>query len=193
MTKARTPAGSGQGTGTGSEQTGGDSTTLKGPVALTFDEIPGLINTMSPGLVQYPITDGTLFSGTCELTSTDWVYQFTAQDNGRIEGIFYKNGTVALDTTAGWEMQFTNQDQTNSTNAYFGFGPGTEAVKGTDAVTVAAAEALIYVSNSLNAPWSRFDKGDVVLCTADRDGTTGVGSWVLLVSYESEGFTTSAS
>ena len=187
MTQARTPAGSGAGTGTGSEQTGGDSTTLNGPVALTFDEVPGTVNSMSPGLVHLNITDGTLFSGTCESTSSDFVYKFTAADNGRIVGITYTNGAVAMDGSVGWEMDFTNADQSDASCAYFGFGSGTEAAKATDKDDAVAAGASVTLSNSVVTGASHFDKGDVIEMTADRDGTTGVGTWTLLVSYESQG------
>lgn len=186
-TKARTPAGSGAGTGTGSEQTGGENTTLNAPQALTFDEVPGVVNSLSPGLVHLNITDGNLFSGTCESTSADFVYKFTAADKGRIVGITYQNGAIAMSGSVGWEMDFTNADQSDVTCAYFGFGTGTEAAKATDKVDAVAAGATAIVSNSIVSDASHFDKGDVVEMTADRDGTTGVGTWTLLVSYESQG------
>lgn len=187
MTQSRTPAGSGAGTGTGAEQTGGDSTTLNGPVAVTFDEIPGVVNTMSPGLVHYDITDGNLFSGTCELTSSDFVYKFTAADKGRIAGIMYQSGSVAADGSSGWELAFVNTDQASASCAYFGIGSGTEAAKGTDNDVAVAAEATVFISNSIVATSANFDRGDVISVTADRDGTTIVGSFRLLVSYESQG------
>lgn len=188
MAQARTPAGSGAGTGTGSEQTGGDSTTLNGPVAVTFDEVPGVTNAMGNGIVHLDISDGQFTgTGTSVATSSDWVYNFTAADNGRIVGIIYENGSVACDGTNGWELDWINIDQGNETCAYFGFGSGTEAAKGTDNDTAVAANATVYVSNSLTTDASHFNRGDVIQCTADRDGTTVVGSWVLVVSYESQG------
>ena len=78
MAQARTPAGTGAGTGTGSEYIV-DGTQI--PTALTFDEIPGVINGLGSGHVWYDITDGTLFSGTCESTSSDFVWKVTAADN----------------------------------------------------------------------------------------------------------------
>jgi hypothetical protein len=189
MTQRRTPAGSGAGTGTGSEQTGGASTTLNGPVALVFDEIPGVINGMGDGHVWYDIIDGNLFSGTVERASSDFVWQFTAADNGRIEGIMYANGAVAMDGSVGWELAFINDTNSDASLAYFGFGSGTEAAKGTDNDVAVAAGAIVYVSNSLTATTARFNRGDLCEVTADRDGTTSVGSFRLLVSYESEGYT----
>lgn len=183
-TKARTPAGSGAGTGTGSEFIV-DATQI--PTALTFDEIPGIVNGMSDGQVWYDITDGNLFSGTCESTSSDFVWKMTAADNGRIVGIMYSNGAVAMDGSVGWELDFINSDQGNETCAYFGLGSGTEAAKGTDNDVAVAAGATVFVSNSIVTTASHFTKGDVVQVTADRDGTTGVGTWRLLVSYESQG------
>ena len=185
MTQARTPAGTGAGTGTGSEYLA-DSTQL--PTALTWDEVPGSVNTLADGLVQMEITDGTLFSGTVQATSADWVYKFTAPDNGRIVGITYANGSVAMSGSVGWELAFVNASRSNASCAYFGFGSGTEAAKGTDNDVAVAAGAVVTVSNSITATTARFNKGDVISCTADRDGTSGVGTFILLVSYESEGY-----
>lgn len=184
MAQARTPAGSGAGTGTGSEYIV-DATQI--PTALTWDEVPGLVNTMGNGIVHYDIIDGTLFSGTCQATSADWVFNFTAKDNGRIVGVLYENGSVACDASNGWELDFINLDQANESCAYFGFGSGTEAAKATDADVAVAASATVTLSNSVVTDASHFNKGDVIQCTADRDGTTVVGTWVLLVSYESQG------
>jgi hypothetical protein len=189
MTQVRTPAGSGAGTGAGSEQTGGAATTLNAPVALVFDEIPGVINGMGDGHVWYDIIDGNLFSGTVERASSDFVWQFTAADNGRIEGIMYANGAVAMDGSVGWELAFINDTNSDASLAYFGFGSGTEAAKGTDNDVAVAAGAIVYVSNSLTATTARFNRGDLCEVTADRDGSTSVGSFRLLVSYESEGYT----
>lgn len=184
MAQARTPAGSGAGTGVGAEYIV-DATQI--PTALVFDEVPGLINTLADGLVHYEITDGTLFSGTTQATSADWVYKFTARDNGRIVGITYANGAVAMDGSVGWELDFINISQSNASCAYFGFGSGTEAAKATDKDVAVAANAVVTLSNSVVTGASHFNKGDVISCTADRDGTTGVGTFVLLVSYESQG------
>ena len=189
MTQVRTTAGSGAGTGTCSEQTGGASTTLNAPVALVFDEIPGVVNGMGDGHVWYDIIDGTLFSGTVERASSDFVWQFTAADNGRIDGILYANGATAMDGTNGWELAFINDTNSDASLAYFGFGSGTEAAKGTDKDVAVDAAAIVYLSNSITATTARFNRGDVCEVTADRDGTAGVGSFRLLVSYESEGYT----
>mgnify|MGYP003131768836 CR=1 FL=1 len=187
MTQVRTPAGSGAGTGTGSEQTGNSSTTLNAPEALTFNEIPGVINGMGSGHVWYDIIDGTLFSGTVETTSSDFVWNMTAADKGRIVGIMYANGGVAMDGSVGWELNFINDTQDDATCAYFGFGSGTEAAKGTDNDVAVAADTTVYVSNSITSTESHFNAGDVIQVTADRDGSTSVGSFRLLVSYESQG------
>ena len=187
MTQVRTPAGSGAGTGTGAEQTGGESTTLNGPVAVTFNEVPGVINGMGSGHVWYDIIDGNLFSGTVESTSADFVWNMTAADNGRIVGIMYANGSVAISASVGWELDFINDTQADETCAYFGFGSGTEAAKGTDNDVAVAADTTVYVSNSITTTASHFNAGDLIQVTADRDGTTSVGSFRLLVSYESQG------
>ena len=166
MTQARTPAGSGAGTGVGPEQTGGDNTTLNAPQAVTFNEIPGVTNTLSPGLVHMDIIDGTLFSGTVESTSSDFVWQMTAANKGRIVGIMYANGSVACDGTNGWELNFINDTQADVTCAYFGFGSGTEAAKGTDNDVAVAANTTVYVSNSITSDASHFNAGDVIQVTS---------------------------
>lgn len=183
-TKARTPAGTGAGSGTGAETL--DSSTQV-PTALVFDEVPGVMNSMSPGIVHYDIIDGTLFSGTCETTSDSFEFKFTAADNGRIAGIMYMNGAVAADSDAGWELDFTNSHNGGETVAYFGFGSGTEAAKATDKDVLVAANTVAYVSNSLTADSSKFTRGDVIEVVADADSSNCVGSWRLIVSYESKG------
>ena len=188
MAQARTPAGTGAGTGTGSEYLV-DATQI--PTALTFDEVPGLMNTLADGIVMYEITDGTLFSGTCQATSADWVYKFTAKDNGRIVGIIYHNGGVAMSGSVGWELEFVHVGHSQEDCAYFGFGSGTEAAKATDADVAVAANTTVTLSNSITAVTSYFNKGDQISCTADRDGTTGVGTFILLVSYETQGYAAS--
>lgn len=184
MAQARSPAGSGAGTGVGSEYIV-DATQL--PTPLVWDEVPGHQNTLADGLVGMEIIDGTLFSGTVQAASSDFVYKFTAKDNGRIVGITYANGAVAASGTNGWELQFVNVSQSNATAAYFGIGSGTEASKGTDNDVAVAANAVVTLSNSLTTGASHFNKGDVISVTADRDGTTIVGSFILLVSYETQG------
>ena len=184
MTQARTPAGSGAGTGTGSKYIA-DATQI--PTALTFNEIPGVVNGMGSGHVWYDIIDGTMFSGTSESTSTDFVWQMTAADKGRIVGIMYANGSVAMSGSVGWELNFINDTQADATCAYFGFGSGTEAAKGTDNDVAVDANTTVYVSNSITTGASHFNAGDLVQVTADRDGTSGLGTWRLLVSYESQG------
>lgn len=187
MTQVRTPAGSGVGTGTGAEQAGGASTTLNAPQAVTFDEVPGVVNSLSPGLVHYNIVDGAMVSGTCESASSDFVYNFTAADKGRIVGITYANGAVAMDGAVGWELDFINDTQADVTCAYFGFGSGAEPDASTDQVLAVAIGETVTVSNSIVSDASHFNRGDVIQVTANRDGTTSVGSFTLLVSYESQG------
>ena len=111
----------------------------------------------------------------------------TAADKGRIVGITYSNGATAMDGTNGWELAFINSDQSNENVGYFGIGSGTEAAKGTDNDVAVAAGATVFVSNSLTSDASHFSRGDVIQVTADRDGTAGVGTFVVLVSYESQG------
>ena len=108
----------------------------------------------------------------------------TAADNGRIVGIMYSNGAVAMDGSVGWELQYLNKTNSDDVLGYFGIGSGTEAAKGTDNDTAVAAYGAAEI---LNSDTSRFNKGDVIHVTADRDGTTGVGMFQLVVTYETEG------
>jgi hypothetical protein len=179
MTKARTPAGS-----SGSEYIA-DATQL--PTARTFTQSPGVVNRMKEGVQLLPIQDETLFSGTVDSTSTDFVFTFVAQDKGWIESIQYTNGAVAANATNGWELDFINVSNSNARLAYFGFGSGTEAAKATDKTTVAASTVATLANSLARNATTSFNKGDVISVTADRDDTTIVGRFLLAVSYDSKG------
>lgn len=168
MTQARTPAGA-------TSEYLVDATQI--PTAKTWPTTPSLTNRMRDGVVVYRVRNKAD-------SSADFVWGFVAQDNGRIEGIRLENGATALDGSVGWELQFVNTDNSNANLAYFGFGSGTEAAKATDKDSAVAANELTELTNSLTG---RFNKGDFVQVTADRDGTTGVSEIELVVSYESEG------
>jgi hypothetical protein len=179
MTQVRTPAGS-----SGSEYIA-DATQY--PTARSFDAVQGVTNKLMDGVEMLPIADETLYSGTVNATSTDFVFNFVAKDKGRIRGIQYTNGAVAANATNGWELEFINVSSSNNRVAYFGFGAGTEAVKATDKTSAVAASAVASLANSLSAATSYFNKGDLIQVTADRDDTTIVGQFLLEVSYESKG------
>jgi hypothetical protein len=179
MAQARTPAGSATGGGSG-EQAGGDSTTLNAPQDLTWDDINSGHN-VGTRIVSYQIS-------AAAVASSDFTWGFMAEDKGIIVGIGYSNGGVAMSGSVGWELSFVNVTQSDAVMAYFGFGSGTEAAKADDTLAALAADTygeILNLSNVANA--NRFNKGDLITVTADRDGTTGVGVFTLFVSYEAQG------
>lgn len=171
MTKARTPAGSAAGAGAGDYIV--DATQI--PTAITWDDQVGVTNRLRDGEVVYT-KDVT--------TSADFTWEIVAEDNGTITMLKYANGAVAMSGSVGWELQFINKSDSDNVLSYFGIGSGTEAAKGTDNDVAVAAYGAAEI---LSTDTSRFNKGDVIHVTADRDGTTGVGMFQLVLSYESEG------
>lgn len=173
MTQTHTPAGSAAGAGAGQFMNDSDQI----PENVTWDDIAAVTNRMKDGNVVYEkdVSD----------TSADFLWEFVAEDNGAITGLIYANGAVALDSNFGWELEFLNQSNSDSRVAYFGIGSGTEATKATDTDTVVAANGSALILNSTHATL-RFNKDDVISCTADRDSDP-TGHFQLLVSYESEG------
>ena len=155
----------------------------------TIPGVQGVVNNLLDGVEILEISDATtpLDSYTLDSVSSDFLWRFTAKDKGRIRGIVYKNGGVAVDSQVGWELSFINETNSNAQVAYFGFGGGTEAVKATDKTSAVSASAVATLENSLTSDSNHFNKGDVISVTADRDGTTGVGTFDLIVSYESTG------
>lgn len=143
------------------------------PTDITWDTLPSHTNKMLDTLVTYTF-DGAAAS------SSDLPMQFVAEDGGIIKGILYANGAVAADGSSGWELSFINKSNSDDVLAYFGIGSGTEAAKATDVDTAVAAHGFAEIANS---DTSRFNKGDVIRCDADRDGTTIVGTFHLLVEY----------
>jgi hypothetical protein len=177
MAQARTPAGSATGAGSG-EQAGGDSTTLNAPQALSWDDL-NMGHNRGTRIVSYQKD---------VVASSDFTWGFVAEDNGRILGIGYSNGGVAMSASVGWELQFLNLTQADAVMAYFGFGSGTEAAKADDTLAALAADTYGEILNLTNTATSNyFSKGDNISMTADRDGTTGVGNFVLFVQYEAQG------
>jgi len=89
-----------------------------------------------------------------------------------------------MDGSVGWELSFINKTNSDDVLGYFGIGSGTEAAKGTDNDTAVAAYGAAEI---LCTDTSRFNKGDIIHVTADRDGSTSVGMFQLVLSYENEG------
>ena len=172
MTQARTPAGSAAGAGSGEYLPTGDPQI---PTAITWPDYAAPVNKMRDLEETYEY-DAT--------TSADFVWRIMAEAAGTIAALNYANGAVAADGTNGWELQFLNKTNSDDVLAYFGIGSGTEAAKATDVDTAVAANAS---SQILCTDTSRFNKGDVIMVTADRDGTTISGQLQLVISYESEG------
>ena len=121
---------------------------------------------------------------TITTTSGDNLMSFVARENGNIIAVRLVNGSVACDGSNGLELDWLNKTNSDDSIAYVGFGSGTEAVKATDTdAAVAAYEAAdVAVTDT-----GRFNKGDVIHCTIDRDGTTVVGTIIVVVSYEAQG------
>jgi hypothetical protein len=171
MTQARTAAGSAAGAGAG--QYLADSTQL--PTDITWEDQVSLPNRLADG-VQTFSKDVT--------TSADFIWSIVAEGNGRISSLKYANGAVAMSGSVGWELDFLNMSDSSNQLAYFGIGSGTEAAKGTDNDVAVAANAAAEI---LNTDTARFNKGDVIKVIADRDGTTSVGEFQLVLNYSSEG------
>ena len=170
MTQVRTPAGSAAGAGAGEYLA---STQI--PTDITWDDQVGATNRLKDGVVEYT-KDVT--------TSADFTWEIVAEDNGKITMLKYANGAVAMDGSVGWELSFINKTNSDDVLGYFGIGSGTEAAKGTDNDTAVAAYGAAEI---LCTDTSRFNKGDIIHVTADRDGSTSVGMFQLVLSYENEG------
>ena len=171
MTQVRTPAGSAAGAGAGEYLV--DSTQY--PTDITWEDQVGVTNRLQSGRAVYT-KDVT--------TSADFLWEVVAEDNGKIAMLKYANGAVAMDGSVGWELSFINKSNSDDVLGYFGIGSATEAAKGTDNDTAVAAYGAAEI---LCTDTSRFNKGDVIHVTADRDGSTGVGMFQLVLSYENEG------
>tara|TARA_R100000306_G_scaffold19888_1_gene23822 strand:+ start:72 stop:590 length:519 start_codon:yes stop_codon:yes gene_type:complete len=171
MTQVSTPAGSAAGAGAGQYIV--NATQI--PTDITWDDQVGVTNRLKDGVVEYT-KDVT--------TSADFTWEIVAEDNGKISMLKYANGAVAMDGSVGWELSFINKTNSDDVLGYFGIGSGTEAAKGTDNDTAVAAYGAAEI---LCTDTSRFNKGDVIHVTADRDGSTSVGMFQLVLSYENEG------
>ena len=172
MTQARTPAGSAQTSGSGEYL----DDTSQFPTALTWPKVPGSINRMMNNVEVLRVRSKAD-------ASADFVHEFVAKDNGKIEAFRIENGAQAADGSHGWELQFINTDASSEVVGYFGVGTGTEAAKATDKAACAANAVLELV----NTTAKNFNKGNVIQVTADRDGTAIQGTIELVIAYSSEG------
>lgn len=167
MAQARNPAGA------GSQEFDSDQILTD----IVWESVPSTTNRLKDGVKTIKCAD-------VASASADFVFSFAAEDNGVIEALRYENGAVIAGATHGWELQYINLDASNAVVGYFGIGSNTEAAKATDVdVSVAAGAFTEIVSTTAQG----FDKGDIIQVTADRDGTTIVGTIEIVVSYESEG------
>lgn len=184
MAQVRTPAGTGSVAAGTSVSFGGSGQSYRDsdqfPVDITWDGIPALTNNMRNGMVMYEKD-----ASDSHIEATDPLWEFVAEDNGYIHGLRYANGATAIDSQVGWELEFVNQSNSDSRLAYFGLGGGTEAVKGTDIDSAVAANGAAELINSTDS--FRFNKGDVIQCTLDQDGTTAQGKFQLFVQYQAQG------
>ena len=172
MAQARTPAGTAQSSGSGEYLA--DSTQL--PTALTWPKVPSASNRRMNNVEVVRVYDKAT-------ASADFVFEFVAKDNGKIEAFRIENGAQAADGSHGWELQFINTDASDEVVGYFGVGTGTEAAKATDKAACAANTVLELV----NTTAKNFNKGNVIQVTADRDGTAIQGTIELVVANSSEG------
>ena len=185
MTQARSPIGS-----SGSLRIV-DSTQV--PTARTFNGVQGSINHMVDAVEMLEITDGTLFTGTTESTTTDFVYKFTAKDNGRIQGISFANNGAAAGDSLGIFLGAVNQHDSDAVMATFGFGSATQSDSANDqdsAVdSLGGTTPYSTLDNTLTSDSHYFSKGDIIAVTADQDSAQGelVGTYMLAVSYGSQG------
>ena len=150
-----------------SEQVGAqkfDETTFV-PEAVTYG-IDGTINLLQDRVRTYVFDEITNTSG-------DAILSFSAPDNGYIEAIKLVNGSVACDGSNGLEIEWLNKTAADAVVAYVGFGSGTEAVKATDQDAAVAAYETAVVESTTKV---KVTKGDTLLVTLDRDGTTVVGT-----------------
>lgn len=171
MTQARTP-----GSFTNVQEL---NTTTQVPTDRSEETLPGILDQFKPN-EEILIDDA-------ETSSSDFVWTYVTPDNGRIAGLRYANGSVAMSASVGWELDFLNTSNSNDSIFYAGLGTGTEAAKATDKVDAVAANATTEIANSDVTSTSRFNKGDKITMTADRDGTTSVGVFTLLLDYSSLG------
>lgn len=175
MAQSRTPAGTGVGSGTGSEYIV-DGTQY--PAALTWPGVVDRTNRLD-NVDEFMVTIGT--------TSSGEVARFVAKANGRVTGVTVKNGGTAADNSNGWEVDVLNESRSDAELGHFGFGTGTNAASANDNVAV-AANATVFISNSLAASTNRFSTGDVITVDVTEDGTAGAADFVVHLSYESEGY-----
>lgn len=135
------------------------------PTATTYPNAEALQNRMADRVVILDFDN-------MQDTSADEVYRFVAPGHGKIQAIEWVNGATALDGTHGLELSFQNTSNSNDVMAYVGFGSGTEASKATDTKTTVAANTSEIVAVTED---DGFNYGDVITCTADRDGTSVTG------------------
>jgi hypothetical protein len=174
-TKARTPAGSGVGTGTGAKYIV-DATQV--PTARTFAEVAGRVNRLlNVDEVTVSITG----------SSSGEVLQFVALDNGRVEGLYFRNGATACDGSNGWRILVQNEGRSDAEVADFGAGTGSNAAAANDSKAVDAS-VISYFSNSLTATTSYFTKGDSITIDVTEDGTAGAADLVLVLNYGAQGW-----
>lgn len=175
MAQARSPAGSGENTGKGSEYI--DNTTQY-PTELVWTEAPNRTNRLdNVDEFQFELSG----------SSTGEVASFVAKANGRVTGITVYNGSVANDGTNGWELDILNESRSDAELAHFGLGTGTNAASANDNKAV-AANSVATLSNSLVATTAHFSTGDVITVDATEDGTAGVVHVIVHLSYESQGY-----
>ncbi len=169
MTQARTP------TGAGSQYLDSNQK----PTDITWPAIANKNNTLQDGLqeVNYDIA-------AAATTLVEWV----APNNGYIAGFEFANGSVALDGTNDLRVQVLNKSNSDAELFDYGFGTNT-AADAADAETaaVAAYAAVVAANPKAEAAATRFNKGDVLLFQASKDGAIGATNIRFKMRYQAAG------
>lgn len=119
-----------------------------------------------------------------ESTSANFTFHIAAEDAGFVKGIVLNNGSVPADGTNGLKVVITNTSNSNDVVASFGFGSNTNAAAAVDKLSALAANTAGEI---LCTDTSHVNKGDVLLVTGTRDGSTIVGVIDILMSYTGVG------
>lgn len=142
------------------------------PIAKVYPDVEGTINKREERNKYFEFHE-------IAVTSGNATFEFAAPDTGKIVAVSFVNGSVAADGTNGLKVVFTNKTNSDDILASVGFGTGTNAAAAVNAYGALAAYAN---GDKKVTDVSAADKGDVILGTITRDGTTVVG--VIKVEYQ---------
>jgi hypothetical protein len=120
----------------------------------------------------------------------DGLAHFISKGAGKVKRCVLYNGVQACDGTNGYEIIVENQTDSAADVGYFGYGSGTEAAKATDKVDALGAyyseeDGSDHIIASTIS--TRFNKGDFLTVTVDRDGIAVRGKIVIELDYDGVG------